>query len=292
LKHITSVFKESKMSTHARWIAPLFLLLASVTWGDDSETVDEVASNEASAQRIAELADKYEFFTDATKANPLQREPKPILKYTNAIRGDVFGNVFVWTHEGRPEVIGAIFDFRSEDKFDSELHTLARPTIVAVRDEQTFWKPSKPGVTFESLPGAQAPATTATGRLRQMRDFSRDFTVERIHPEQGKESLRVLPQPIYRYSSPEQEVVDGAIFVFVEGTDPETFLLLEATGGEGSKWRFALARMNIVDFSASYQGKKVWSVAPIEWDTVFDGQEPYAIIRENPRRGLVRKATN
>lgn len=280
------------MSTHFLWIALLFLLMVSAGRGDESEPASEGSANEASAARIAELADKYEFFTDAAKSTKLARQPKPVLKYTNAIRGDVFGNVFVWTHLGRPEVIGAIFDFRSEDKFDSELHTLSRPTIVAARDEQTFWKPSKAGVTFAVLPGAQPPATTAAARLKQMRDFANDFAVERDHPEQGKESLRILTQPIYRYSSPEQDVVDGAIFVFVEGTDPETFLLLEATGGENPKWRFALARMNIVDFSASYQGKKVWSVKPIDWDTVFDGQEPYAIIRENPRRGLVRKATN
>ncbi len=280
------------MSAHSYWIAPLFLLAATFALAEDNETADEVPANEASAQRIAELADKYEFFTDATKSAKLERQPKPVLKYTNAIRGDVFGNVFVWTHLGRPEAIGAIFDFRSEDKLDTELHTLSRPTIVAARDGQTFWKPSKPGVTFEVLPGAQPPATTATGRAKQMRDFANDFEVERIHPEQGKESLRLLPQPIYRYSSPKQDIVDGAIFVFVEGTDPETFLLLEATSGENPKWRFALARMNIVDFTATYLGKKVWSVATIEWDAVFDGQEPYAIIRENPRRGLVRKATN
>jgi hypothetical protein len=26
----------------------------------------------------------------------------------------------------------------------------------------------------------------------------------------------------------------------------------------------------------------------VSWDAVFDRQEPYAIVRENPRRGLVR----
>jgi hypothetical protein len=100
--------------------------------------------------------------------------------------------------------------------------------------------------------------------------------------------MRLLTQPLYRYQSPESKALDGALFVFAEGTDPETFLLLEATGGERPAWNFALSRMNIVEFRAKYRGREVWHVDPVSWDTVFDKQEPYAIIREKPSRGLVR----
>jgi hypothetical protein len=98
----------------------------------------------------------------------------------------------------------------------------------------------------------------------------------------------MLSQPIFRYASPAKYVVDGAMFVFVEGTDPEAYLLIEATGKETTTWQFALARMNIVEFEGRYQGKTVWQVKPVDWDTMFDKQEPYAIVRENPRRGLTR----
>ena len=121
--------------------------------------------------------------------------------------------------------------------------------------------------------------------------MSRDFTVERDHPEQGKGEMRLLAQPIYRYQlsgSPDSPTLDGAIFVFVEGTDPEAYLLLEATGTERPVWQFAFARMNIVAFRGLYKGDPVWNVEPVGWDTVFDRHEPYAIIRENPQRGLVR----
>lgn len=83
-------------------------------------------------------------------------------------------------------------------------------------------------------------------------------------------------------------VLDGALFVFAEGTDPEANLLLEALGGDTPAWNFSFARMNIVEFRGKHRGREVWHVDAVSWDTVFDRQEPYAIIREKPSRGLVR----
>src|SRR5438552_5677213 len=185
-----------------------------------------------SAELVLALAKRYEFFADAKQKTKFELQPKPVLTYANPIRGEVYGDVFVWTHDGRPEVIGAVFDFRSEDKFDSELHTLARGGVSGWREGREFWHPERPGVQFAKLPDGPEPATTAAGRLRQMREIARQFTVERDHPEQGKGEMRLLTQPLYRYESREAKVLDGALFVFAEGTDPETFLLLEATGGE------------------------------------------------------------
>ena len=73
-----------------------------------------------------------------------------------------------------------------------------------------------------------------------------------------------------------------------EGTDPEAYLLIEAREGDDPHWEFAFARMNIVKFTGAYKGEVVWEVEEVSWDEVFDRQEPYAIIREQPRRGLVR----
>ena len=37
-----------------------------------------------------------------------------------------------------------------------------------------------------------------------------------------------LSQPLYRYGGDDSGVLDGGLFVFVQGTDPEVFLLIEA----------------------------------------------------------------
>jgi len=249
---------------------------------------DEPVPLADSTQRVLELAKKYEFFASSDRKVAYTLRPKPLLSYSNPVRGDVYGNVFVWTLAGRPEVVAAVFDFRSEDKLDTELHLLSRAGSIGVRDGDLFWQPTSAGVQFRPVPEAPRVAQTTTERLRQMRTLAREFTVERNHPEQGKERLRQLPQPIYRYESATDSDPDGAMFVFVEGTDPEAYLILETGGPNNTEWRFAFARMNIVEFHGLHRDAEVWHVAPISWDTVFDRQEPYAIIREKPRRGLKR----
>jgi hypothetical protein len=260
--------------------------------GCPSRAAEDPSQPAESAERVLRLAREYDFYADAQRRTKFVLQSQPLLTYSNPVRGEVYGNVFVWTWHGRPEVVGAIFDYRSENRFDSELHTLARAGVVGCRNGESFWNPSAAGVTFQPVPDAPPPAATHAARLRQMREFAKDFTVERNHPEQMTGLMRLLPQPIYRYSAEAAQhpdgIVDGALFTFVEATDPEAYLLLEAAAGEDPQWRFGFARMNIVEFRALYRGKTVWQVTPVTWDEVFDKQEPYAIVREVPRRGLVR----
>ena len=45
--------------------------------------------------------------------------------------------------------------------------------------------------------------------------------------------LRLLTTPIARYGKAGGDPEDGALFAFVEGTDPEVFLFVEARAGHG-----------------------------------------------------------
>ena len=276
--------------------ARLLLSVALLSGADESQEpkpTDEAVQRERdkqSAERVLALAKKYEFFVEMPERRELELHAKPVLTYSNPIRGEVYGNVFVWTLDGRPELLGAVFDFRNEDKFDSELHMLSRSGICGSREGREFWRPERPTVEFSNVPDGPVPAANPAARLRQMREIARAITVERNHPEQGKGEMRLLTQPLYRYQSTQVGVIDGGLFVFAEGTDPEAFLLLEATNGGRAEptWKFAFARMNIVEFRAQYHGAEIWHVASVSWDNVFDKQEAYAIIREKPSRGLVR----
>src|SRR5262245_20329430 len=120
--------------------------------GDDAE----------SARLVGELAGRYEFFAGADRKTKFERHEPPLTKYTNPLQGDVYGHVYVWTHRGRPEVLGAVFDHRSQGTAYTELHTLARAGVVGWRDGRECWKPSSAGVTFQPVPGAPAPAATET----------------------------------------------------------------------------------------------------------------------------------
>jgi hypothetical protein len=267
-----------------KWMMGLSAVAAALSGTSAAEDDRE------SAKLVGELASRYDFFADADRKTKFERHEKPLLKYTNPLQGDVYGHVYVWTHRGRPEVIGAIFDHRTQGTAYTELHTLARAGVVACRDGREFWKPTRAGVTFQAVPGAPVPAATEAARLLQLRELSRGFAVERDHPADGKQAMRLLPHPIFRYASPETNTLDGAIFLFVDGTtDPEAYLLLEASGADRKTWQFAFARMNLVEFRAEYRGELVWHVERVGWDVVYDRHEPYAIIHEKARRGLARK---
>jgi hypothetical protein len=84
--------------------------------------------------------------------------------------------------------------------------------------------------------------------------------IDYFGPRETKQDLRLLPQPLYRYSEKE-EILDGALFVFVVTTDPECCLLLEAyQDHEGSRYRYAVAPMSIYQLEVRYKDHPVWSI--------------------------------
>ena len=55
--------------------------------------------------------------------------------------------------------------------------------------------------------------------------------------------------------------MDGAVFIFAHGTNPECCVLLEAyQDGEGSRYRYAVAPMSIYRLETRYKDAPVWSV--------------------------------
>jgi hypothetical protein len=120
------------------------------------------------------------------------------------------------------------------------------------------WAPRAAGVTFKPLDDAPPVPPTARGRLSQMKTLARNFsaTLERTTGE--KDELRLLPQPLLRYE-PNDKKVDGALFSFSLGTDPEAILILEANlEGGAPAWQYAFARYHFIGLRASYQGREVW----------------------------------
>ena len=98
--------------------------------------------------------------------------------------------------------------------------------------------------------------------------------------------MRLLNQPVFRYSSADPGIIDGAIFVFVEGTDPEAFLQLEALQAEKrAAWRFAFSRMNHAGFTGQYKSAEVWNVPVLPWATATNVREPYCIHTRPPNPG-------
>ena len=89
--------------------------------------------------------------------------------------------------------------------------------------------------------------------------------------------LRLLPQPIHRYSAPKQGIHSGALFAFVHGTDPEIWLLIEARGEDAEKvrWQYAVTRMTSSEVRLKHGDKKVWSGEILPWKDVTSHERAY-----------------
>jgi hypothetical protein len=241
------------------------LLPLGICWLAQMPVLGEVESTEILYPYYARQAAAYELFLDEDRHQRLELQGQPVLSWTNA--DNFLGSVFVWTFRGRPEVIGCI---GSQQKAGGacgvfhELHSLSPTALQPARfgDGKRVWKTAKGGIELRDLPGAAAPLTTESRRLTQMRNLAREFSGWMLQDGDTTE-LRLLPQPIYRYQSPPQGVLDGAIFALVwKGTDPEVLLLLEdrEVGGQ-QRWQYALARFNWHELWVRRNDQEVWRVA-------------------------------
>jgi hypothetical protein len=217
----------------------------------------------------------------------LRLEPGPLLQWSNPVLGSFHGSVFVWTAKGRPAVIASIYKkYVPPPHLGVDFHTMSAGPVTAERDGHPEWFPDR-GLEPEPVPGAPAPASSPAGRSRQVRDLARQFTATKTDRKEITRSLRLLTQPVYRYGTPDSDVLDGALFAFVEGTDPEVFLLIEARrGAEGLAWYYAMARMNSIALRVAHAGREVWAVPTIPWQQAFNPREPYTLLIFRPGSGV------
>src|SRR5262245_48846326 len=196
-------------------IVPLACLVAH---GDENPPREKDKEGLSPLREQYQLAaKKYEFFLDKDKKVPLTFEPKAIFSW--AQDDDWTGDLFVWTANDRPQVIGCILSGpgKTERQSYHEFHALSpEPLGPAEMTPKYKWAPEAGG-DFKKLDGS--PAATAAGRLPQMRAISRDLHA--WMEADGKWELRLLPQPLLRYQPAKGAVVDGALFAWVwtKGTD-------------------------------------------------------------------------
>jgi hypothetical protein len=265
----------------------LALLLSSVEFALAGSQKDEKAIIEEFRAFAKEEAARYNFRLEDSD-RPLRFRPESVLSYMNPVVGGVYGDVFIWTADGRPEVVGAIYRFYNQDPHRGDaLQSLSLRKVIGEREGAVVWSPTKPGLEFKPIPGAPAPADSSAGRLRQMRAMAQEFSSRQTTRAGIDSAMRLLTQPIYRYEDTKGDLIDGGLFVFVQGTAPEIFLLIEArrTGNGAAEWRFGATRMHGIDLRLYRQGKLVWRAPEIPWSQIIDPREPFWGFRvEMPRQ--------
>lgn len=185
--------------------------------------------------------------------------PEPVFRWQQPVRGGDDGALYLWVRDGRPVAAVTFFTFKMPDgvrMIVHERHSFVTDPVEATWKGRVVMRTSRPGVDFRPVPDATAPAAAAPARLRQMQAIARDFAAHTVDDKGKTWPLRPLIRPLYRNESPE----DGALFAFVQGTDPEAFLLLRVAGtGPGAKWEYAVTRFTDLENHVRYKGREVFS---------------------------------
>jgi hypothetical protein len=208
-------------------------------------------------------ARQYEMRLKNDDEETLRIADKPVLRWGNQARDNDDGAVFIWTIGGRPQAVAAIFVIG--ERTMHELCSLAESPLVTTWEGSTAWRPAKAGVTFRTVPSASVPAETRRARLTQMRAIAGDFTASTSAPPdygggRSHGELRLLPQPLYRNQYETPLALDGALFTFAFGTDPEVLLLVEARNASGGAvWHYAAAPFTDFAIQLKYKDQTVWS---------------------------------
>lgn len=221
-----------------------------------SQSSDSEADEEA-RQEIVRIAKGYDLFAGSDR-RPLVMQDEPALRWPNPTRDTRDGATFIWTLDGRPAAIACIWKMR----FHSfAFQSLSDGPITAEHSGSTIWRAENSDVRFLLFAGAPEPAESPAKRLIQMKDLARRFRCRVQSAESKMEDLRLLPKPLYRYAPPGDDLLDGALFAFVQGTDPEAVLSLEARRKDGKvAWNYAFSRRSMMGLEADLDEERVWSV--------------------------------
>ncbi len=256
----------------ARWLRPLALKLTLATVTALCTTQFAMAQDDAEKSRQEQITDHWlkisrdyahaaEVTSDAVK---LKLHDQPVFRHTQSVRGDDIGALHMWTKpDGRPAIVGVIFAWSDGDHrwVMCEFHSLQNDRVqLSIPGTPVSWTCDDAGLNWQDFDNDTAkPADTASRRWLQSRQLSRRFAAHTIEAEKNRWELRLVPAPIYSYSTDGAGAVDGAVYAFCQGTDTEMLLLIEAVQQSGEwRWRYSLASFTDYDGFVSLDDQPVW----------------------------------
>lgn len=227
----------------------------------------------------------------------LALHPQSLLSWSNPTVGEVHGEIFVWTHHGRPQCLASVYRWFSPDWGTTlELAALTAAPLRGRDREREFWRVSEANIPWQTSSKTDVPSGSPTGRLVQLRQIARLFSARlydtRLSEQAVSRQLRLMAQPLFRYSPPtaDSSYADGALFAFVEGTDPELLLLVECSLRENAGvWKYAFLRMNSNRMEVTEGERQVWSAENLEFADILNSPTaPYTLLTIDAASGSVK----
>ena len=231
---------------------------------------DSPAARDAqSAERLENMRRRAQhtqvFVVDDHRREEVKMRAEPVFRYADQPRGIVDATLWVWGEPGRPVALQKVEYYPpTPTNWTYCLASLSSGLVAADWRGGRHWTATKPGVDMRNLEDGPEPSTTKTGRMRQMRDIARRFTVKGSEGTNRGEQLRLISQPIHRYADGKADLEDGAIFGFGSGTNPNCLLLVELRGsGEpNERWQYGLVGMSAESLRAKLDDREVWYFPP------------------------------
>lgn len=265
----------------------LVCLLASILVFSAEDSIGQEVDSDLAAEDLIvgwqryyrDVAKGYKFQVGDDTRSDLSWVEKPVLTYTNPVRGrQQHGAIFVWTDKGRPAAMASIWsitNLRSPELRVTahELVSLSSMHLVAMRPSpETLrpgvapeWSTDDSGVPWSELklPGSRGGKLSTSRASLQMRRLARRFRAELVtRSDRSLNQLRMLEAPIFQYETESKERI-GGLFAFALATDPELILWLEYQQSSNpqteGKWQYRPVRMSLLELKLYLDDAMVWT---------------------------------
>ena len=200
------------------------------------------------------------------KTVPAQLVAEPLFSYSDEQRRIRNATMWVWTVEGRPV---SLMKFERYSFPEPERQWLFNVGSVSPNLIEVDWPfgrefaSKKPGMTFRRMDEVDPAGDTKSKRLIQLKQLSRKFsaTMTGGATDDSKTEMRLLPTPLYRYSSAKSEILDGALFgLCAIGTNPDAILAIQWSGtGQDARWEYGVTGMTTGGLQVRLGDTPVWS---------------------------------
>ena len=270
-------------------VAMLLLMFVTIGSADADEKASPPATKTNKEQQDEKLAatrlefmkssvKDYEFVEGPDFESKLSLVPEPILRFTNPVSGLQDGCFLVWTSTAGRPMVGAQVYLTSDGLWLHEFQSLAPEPLKVTRDDAIIWEPARAGADQKPVPDVPAPAAKAAQRLVQMRQIVRRFFgSDEFEGRKNPDALRLLSNPMLRFGADDSETLDGALFAYAHGTDPELLIVVEALKSDkGYHWHYALAPMTGYALKATLDEKPIWEVGFRQ--APFDTKDPFYVL--------------
>lgn len=234
---------------------------------------DESAGEKISAERQAILADmrtavaamKVSEKTGDT-LKPARVVAEPLFRYSDPQRQIIDGTMWVWTIDELPVITMKLECCSLPEPERRWLFNVGSTSSKLIDVKWPFghrFESKKPGLKFQQLEAGPELSESKSGRLLQLKQLSRKFSATMLGAAgpDDKSEMRLLPTPLFRYSSRVGRVTDGALFGHsATGTNPDAMVAIQwREEGTTGHWEFACMGTTTGGLQIRLENKEVWS---------------------------------